>query len=38
MVSLAGYAGAVIAGLAPLYESDDHYAGTLWSGDSATRW
>jgi cytosine/adenosine deaminase-related metal-dependent hydrolase len=30
MVSLAGYSGAVIAGLAPLYEPDDLYAGALW--------
>jgi cytosine/adenosine deaminase-related metal-dependent hydrolase len=29
-VSLAGYSGAVIAGLAPFYEPEDLYAGTLW--------
>jgi 5-methylthioadenosine/S-adenosylhomocysteine deaminase len=29
-VSLAGYSGVVIAGLAPLYEPEDLYAGTLW--------
>jgi cytosine/adenosine deaminase-related metal-dependent hydrolase len=29
-VSLAGYFGVVIAGLAPLYEPDDVYAGVLW--------
>jgi cytosine/adenosine deaminase-related metal-dependent hydrolase len=29
-VSLGGYFGVVIAGLAPLYEPDDVYAGVLW--------
>jgi cytosine/adenosine deaminase-related metal-dependent hydrolase len=29
-VSLGGYFGVVIAGLAPRYEPDDVYAGTLW--------
>src|SRR5688500_17574396 len=29
-VSLGGYFGTVIAGLAPRYEPDDVYAGTLW--------
>jgi cytosine/adenosine deaminase-related metal-dependent hydrolase len=29
-VSQAGYSGVVIAGLAPLYELEDPYAGTLW--------
>ena len=29
-VSLSGYSGAIIAGLAPFYEPEDVYAGTLW--------
>jgi cytosine/adenosine deaminase-related metal-dependent hydrolase len=29
-VSLSGYSGAVIGGLAPFYEPEDVYAGTLW--------
>src|SRR5919201_2758626 len=29
-LSLGGYFGVVIAGLAPLYEPDDVYAGVLW--------
>jgi hypothetical protein len=29
-VSLIGYSAAVIAGIAPLYEPADSYAGTLW--------
>jgi cytosine/adenosine deaminase-related metal-dependent hydrolase len=29
-VSLSGYSGAVIAGLAPHYTPEDLYAGTLW--------
>ncbi|MDX6433573.1 MAG: 5-methylthioadenosine/S-adenosylhomocysteine deaminase, partial [Streptosporangiaceae bacterium] len=29
-VSLAGYSGAVIGGLAPHYHPEDIYAGTLW--------
>jgi cytosine/adenosine deaminase-related metal-dependent hydrolase len=29
-VSLGGYFGVVIAGLAPRYQPDDVYAGTLW--------
>jgi 5-methylthioadenosine/S-adenosylhomocysteine deaminase len=29
-VSLAGYSGAVIGGLAPHYQPEDIYAGTLW--------
>jgi len=29
-VSLGGYFGVVIAGLAPRYEAEDVYAGTLW--------
>jgi cytosine/adenosine deaminase-related metal-dependent hydrolase len=29
-VAVGGYVGVVIAGLAPLYEPEDVYAGTLW--------